>query len=327
MPLPFADLGDTVRLSTAAERLGYHSIWGNDHITAPGYVRAAHPEPPRFYEPLVTLAYVAAHTKTIRLGTGVLVLPMREPVFLAKQVATLDHASGGRLILGVGVGAYREELLALHPELKGADRGAMFVESLEAMHALFTRRVSSYRGRFFEFAEIELHPKPAQSPFPIYVGGNHRNQAVRAVRYGQGWLPASIPPALLKARVAELHREAESIGRAPVSIEIAPQVMVCIARTHEQAIRNFKASPMYRHLNTLKASTLRDVDVAAEAAGANLVGSPQEIIDKVAEFQAIGATMMATMTFVSPTIEATLEDIQFFAEEVFPAFGRPPVSA
>ena len=327
MPLPFADVEDVVRLGVAAERLGYHSVWGNDHITAPRYVRAAYADPPRFYEPLVTLAYLAAHTKSIRLATGVLVLPMREPVLLAKQIATLDHVSGGRLILGVGVGAYREELLALHPDLEGADRGAVFVESLEALETLLSRRTSSHRGRFFAFSEIELHPKPVQSPLPIYIGGNHRHQVARAVRYGQGWLPASIPPALLRERVTELKREAETSGRPPASIEIAPQVMVCIARTHEQAIRNFKASPMYRHLNTLNQSTLRDVDVASEVVGANLVGSPQAIIDKVAEFQEIGATMMATMTFVSPTVDATLEDIQFFAEEVFPAFGHPPVPA
>jgi len=117
MPLPFADLGDVVRISQAAERLGYHSVWGNDHITAPRYVREAHANQPRFFEPLITLAYVAAHTTTIRLGTAVLVMPMREPVYLAKQVATLDHASHGRVLLGVGVGAYREELEAIKPTM------------------------------------------------------------------------------------------------------------------------------------------------------------------------------------------------------------------
>ncbi len=325
MPLPFADLSDVVRISQAAERLGYHSVWGNDHITAPRYVREAHAVPPRFFEPLVTLAYIAAHTSTIRLGTAVLVVPMREPVFLAKQVATLDHASNGRLVLGVGVGAYREELEAIKPGWRGADRGQMLAEGLAAMRLLFTERRATYSGRFYRFDGIELFPKPLQDPFPIYVGGNHVNQIRRAVAYGTGWLPASIPPSQLREGVAELHRVAEEAGRDPREILVAPQVMVCIARTHEQALRNFEASPMYRHLHTLRDSTLRSVDLG-KLVEANLIGTPEEIIQRVKEFEDAGASLMATMSFISPTVDATLEDIQYFADDVFEAFREAPRS-
>lgn len=325
MPLPFADLSDVVRISQAAERLGYHSVWGNDHITAPRYVREAHADPPRFFEPLITLAHVAAHTTTIRLGTAVLVVPMREPVLLAKQVATLDHASGGRVLLGVGVGAYREELEAIKPRLKGADRGEMLSEGLAALRLLFTERRASYAGRFYRFDGIELFPKPLQDPLPIYIGGNHPNQIRRAVAYGTGWLPASIPASQLRDGVAELHRIAGEAGRDPGEILVAPQVMVCIARTHEEAMRNFQASPMYRHLHTLRESTLRSVDMG-KLVEANLIGTPGEIVERVKTFEEAGASLMATMSFISPTVEATLEDIQYFAEEVFAAFRVRPGS-
>src|SRR2546428_902424 len=99
MPLPFADLEDVVRISQAAERLGYHSVWGDDHITAPRYVREAHANQPRFFQPLITLAYVAAHTTTIRLGTGGLGMPKPETGYLAEQGGTLDHGSHGRGLL------------------------------------------------------------------------------------------------------------------------------------------------------------------------------------------------------------------------------------
>ena len=325
MPLPFADLEDVVRISQAAERLGYHSVWGNDHITAPRYVREAHANQPRFFEPLITLAYVAAHTTTIRLGTAVLVMPMREPVYLAKQVATLDHASHGRVLLGVGVGAYREELEAIKPKWKGADRGEMLAEGLAAMRLLFTERRASYSGRFYRFDAIELFPKPVQDPFPIYIGGNHVNQIRRAVAYGTGWLPASVPPSQLREGVAELQRVAEEAARDPREILVAPQVMVCIARTHERAIRNFEASPMFRHLHTLRDSTLRSVDMS-KLIEANLIGTPEEIIQRVKAFEGAGASLMATMSFISPTVEATLEDIQYFAEDVFAAFRLAPRS-
>jgi alkanesulfonate monooxygenase SsuD/methylene tetrahydromethanopterin reductase-like flavin-dependent oxidoreductase (luciferase family) len=105
-PIPFSDPETLIRIAQHAEKLGYHSVWGNDHMTTQHYVREEFPVPPRFWEPLMTYAFIAANTTTLRFGTGVLVLPMRRDiVVLAKQIATLDHFSGGRLEIGVGVGA------------------------------------------------------------------------------------------------------------------------------------------------------------------------------------------------------------------------------
>ena len=103
-PIPFSDPSDLVRIARHAEALGYHSVWGNDHMTTQHYVRAEFPAPPRFWEPLVTYSFLAAHTKTLKFGTGVLVLPMRRDIVVtAKQIATLDHLSNGRVEIGVGM--------------------------------------------------------------------------------------------------------------------------------------------------------------------------------------------------------------------------------
>src|ERR1700761_2731959 len=127
-PIPFSDPESILRIAQAAEAFGYDSVWGNDHMTTQHYVREEFPVPPRFWEPLVTYAFLAAHTKTLRFGTGILVLPMRRDIVVtAKQIATLDHLSSGRLEIGVGVGAYREEFNALRPE-GGAHRGDMVEE-------------------------------------------------------------------------------------------------------------------------------------------------------------------------------------------------------
>src|SRR5690606_12546577 len=114
-PVPYADIEQAVELSIAADRMGFDSVWGNAHVSTQRYVRDESDDPPRFYDPLSYLTYVAARTTRVKLGTAVLVLPFRHPVVVAKQIATIDQLSGGRVILGVGIGAYREEFEAMWP--------------------------------------------------------------------------------------------------------------------------------------------------------------------------------------------------------------------
>src|SRR5581483_9837883 len=156
-PIPFAAAPDDfVRLAQAAERLGYDGVWGNDHVTAAPYVREHWSEPPNFYEVLVTLATVGAHTRRVHLGTAVIVLPLRDPVLLAKQVATLDRMTGGRVILGVGIGAYREEFRAQAPRRATARRGDLLDEGLAALRLLFTAREATYAALHTEFEGVEM---------------------------------------------------------------------------------------------------------------------------------------------------------------------------
>jgi alkanesulfonate monooxygenase SsuD/methylene tetrahydromethanopterin reductase-like flavin-dependent oxidoreductase (luciferase family) len=143
-PIPFVDPADFVRLAKLCERLGYHSVWGNDHITTQDYVRELFPgQPPNFYELLTVLSFCAAATTTLKVGMAVAVLSMRDPFWLAKQAATIDQMSGGRFILGVGIGAYREEFAAWAPRLKKeARRGDMLDEGLALMQPCSRKRAS-----------------------------------------------------------------------------------------------------------------------------------------------------------------------------------------
>ncbi len=319
-PVGFARPDQVIQIIRRAEELGYHSVWGNDHITAPQYAREAFADPPNFYEPLTVLAAAAPVTSTIRLAAAVLVLPLREPVFLAKQIATLDQFCGGRAMAAVGLGAYREEFERLHPRLKGARRGDMLDEGVEILHLLFTQREASFKGRYYEFDGIELAPKPLQHPFPLFIGGNDARAVSRAARWGQGWLPASIGLEGLTRGAEQLRQEAAALGREPSELQVAPQMMAAIARTHEEAVRRFRESWMYQHLQSLAQSTLRHEDVS-RLEERNLVGSPEEIIEQIRRMREAGVTMLAAMNFVGAAVEDWLEQMQLFGEEVMPAFG------
>src|SRR5579884_3749656 len=221
-PVPFATPEDIVRVAVECEGLGYYEVAGNDHISTQHYVRQTFADPPDFFEPLVTYAYCAARTSTLRFVTGVIVLPMRQPVLLAKQVATLDQFSGGRLILGVGVGAYREELESAYPDLADASRAGRLREGIQVLRLLFEQRRASFAGRYYRFEDVEMYPKPRQTPLPIYSAGNAEGSIRRAAELCQGWLPASLAPDRIRQGKAKLEQYARAVGRDPASIAIAP---------------------------------------------------------------------------------------------------------
>ena len=320
LPTPFCSSAQVVRMCVRAEELGYHSVWGNDHITPPRYVRQDYPQPPNFYEPLITLACVAQATARIRLGTSVLVLPMREPVYLAKSVATLDQLSGGRFTLGVGVGAYREEFERLRPRDRRVNRAELMDESVQILRLLFDQRSASFEGKHYAFDGIELAPKPLQQPLPMFIAGNDPAGVRRAARWGQGWFPAALSLDDLRRGIDILHRECEAIERDPSEITIAPQWTCGIGRTHEAGVAQFRRSRMYTHLHTLGASTLRQQDLS-KVEDNNLVGSTDEIVEKIKRMEEAGVTMLAAMSFTSNSYEELLDDMALFAEEVTPVFA------
>jgi probable F420-dependent oxidoreductase len=325
LPVPFASAHELVEMAVLAEQLGYHSVWGNDHITPPAYVRDTYAETPNFFEPLTMLSYIAARTTCIGLGTSVIPLPLREPGYLAKQVATLDVLSGGRVLLGVGVGAYREEFERLWPRRKDVPRAQLVDESLEALHLLLSAPEATYAGRHQAFDGIRLAPKPLQQPLPIYIGGNNRRSAERAVRWGAGWLPAALAPADLARGVAHLRATAERAGRDPATLQVGPQLSCVIAPSRQAARARFEGSQTHKHLVSLAASTLKDSDVS-KLEDTLLIGSPAEIVDQIGAYADAGATMLAALIFVSDTPQAMRDDVQYFAEAVMPAFagaGQP----
>jgi probable F420-dependent oxidoreductase len=316
-PIPFSDPEDLVRIAQHAERLGYHSVWGNDHMTTQHYVRAEFPVPPRFWEPLVTYAYLAAHTKMLRFGTGVLVLPMRKDIVVtAKQIATLDHLSDGRAEIGVGIGAYREEFEALNPNAK-VHRGDMVAEGVEALRLLFSNRAASFDGRYYKFKDVELFPKPKQQHLPIYFGGNNRAHLQRTALYGDGWIPAAIPEQTLRHMVQELREMTEAAGRKFSELQIAPQYIVHVDRNHEKALARFRQSQMYKHLESLKKSTLK-AQASLNPEDVNLVGSIETAIERAMALREAGVTHFLGLFFAANSVPELLDQMQIFAEEVRP---------
>lgn len=318
-PIPFAKPEDFVRLGQACERLGYEAAWGNDHVTPPRYVQERFPgTPPNFYEVLITLMAVAGATTRLRVGTALLVLPMREPVYLAKQIATLDQLSGGRLLLGVGLGAYREEFEAWGPRLRGVRRAEMLEEGLAALRVLLTQPRASFAGRFYAFDGIELFPKPRQRPLPLYIGGHNLEAVERAARWGQGWLPGWRPVEELRERILRLRERAAALGRDPAAIEIAPQFSVTVANTMEEAVQRYMASGVVAHRQSL-AYTGRDLSRQVEA---NLIGSPEVILEKIDRLARIGVDHCCALMFPAETVDEMLEQMEWFAAIAMPRVPR-----
>lgn len=317
-PLPFASGDDIVNLGVYAEELGYDSVWANDHITTQHYVKALWGKPPNYYEPLVILSFIAAKTQKIKIATGVIVLPNRDIPILAKQVSTLDVISNGRLILGIGLGAYKEEFEAVHPLIDVKKRNVIFDESIEALTELLTKESASYNGKFIKFTNVELFPKPKQKPFPLYIGGNSPQSLKRVAKFGQGWLPGMLTPDELASLLNELKKYCAEFGRNFSEIDIAPQLTACIAKTREGAIRKFKKSIWYKHLESLRSSTL--AGVLDDFVQRGLIGSIDDVISKIQSYIEAGVTNFAHLKFPVNSFKEEKEAVKFFAEEILPSF-------
>jgi probable F420-dependent oxidoreductase len=229
----FPDAERAVALAQIAEEAGFESLWAPEHIVVP--VEYAH-----LYgasddgtlnrlgsrggipDPLIWFAFVASHTKRLRFGTGVMLLTERNPVHMAKESATLDSLTQGRLMLGVGAGWCREEYDALG--VSWPRRGKRLDEYIDAVRALWSEDVASYTGEFVSFPPVQCDPKPHNGTIPIHIGGTSEAAARRAGRTGDGYFPAIFPTENVRAelpRLLEWVRDAASLaGRDPASIEV-----------------------------------------------------------------------------------------------------------
>ncbi len=173
------------RIARLAEAAGFDSLWAGEHVVLPNPRVSPSPMAPeeRILDPLITLSFLAAQTTTIRLGTGIIVLPQRNPLVLAKELASLDALSGGRLIFGVGVGYLEPEFRALG--IPFADRGPRTDDYLAAMRAIWTQSEPAHQGRFVSFVNVQAHPQPAR--LPIVIGGHSPGAYRRAVEGAHGW--------------------------------------------------------------------------------------------------------------------------------------------
>jgi probable F420-dependent oxidoreductase len=215
-------------LATTAERCGFESLWSVEHVAIPvnhmpypgtkdGKMPGGDDVP--LPDPLIPLAYVAAITKTIKLATGVLILPQRHPIYTAKEVATLDVLSGGRVMLGIGSGWMKEEFESLG--INFHHRGARTDEAIQALRKLWSSGTASFEGKHFKFGPLHSSPKPVHHNVPIHVGGNSPAAARRAGRYGDGFFPTAVNPEKLKELFAMMRSEAQKARRDPEAIEFS----------------------------------------------------------------------------------------------------------
>ncbi len=289
-------------LATRTDALGYDSIWVTDRLLIPTAAASVYPYSPTgilpigpdepWLEPLTAVTYLATITRRIMVGTSVLVIPYRNPVFTAKALATADYLSGGRIILGAGVGWFREEFVAAGVPFE--DRGARTVEYLRIMKEIWTKPRVVFDGRFAHVPESGgVRPHPVQRPhIPIWIGGHSDGALRRVVAVGDGWHPLGLRPPVrlypdeIATKVARLREMAAAAGRDPAGITIS-----------------FKGPLRFGE--------------AAGGAHPPLAGSPQKIVDDLGAYAAAGVEHVV-LDFSVTTVPEMLEVLDRFAADVRP---------
>jgi probable F420-dependent oxidoreductase len=285
-----------------AEAWGFDSIWAADRIVIPWRIETPYaynesavffvpPDRP-FLESLTTMAFLAGCTERVRLGVSVVVLPYRNPLYWAKVATTIDALSGGRFVLGVGIGWMEEEFAALGAPFE--DRAAVADEQLEIWNVLMRDERCSFDGRFHSFREIGFLPKAFGDSIPVWVGGESRAARRRTARFGDAWFPyfVRVTPEELRSRFDDLRRLAADRGRDPDEIE----------------------------LNCCLPVEVTDEPLAEPPADA-LKGSPEQLAEALGRFAAVGVRT-AALQFMAPRYPERLAQIERFAVEVLPELAR-----
>ena len=236
-----------VALAKKAEEVGMESLWTFEHVVVPLEYKSRYPGHPsgkmpgtpenHFIDPLIALSYVAAHTKTLRLGTGINIVPQTNPLLLAKQVASLDVLSGGRLTLGMGVGWLAEEYAAMGTPFR--NRGARMDDYLVALKKVWSGEVVEHQSEFLSWSGFKSYPLPVQKPHPPLVFGGSAPGVLRRIgRHGDGWIGGAGSMEALKKLCDTLDSEARAAGRDPASIE--KTVMWPYAAEGPDAVRQYE---------------------------------------------------------------------------------------
>lgn len=217
-----------VEVSVTAEKGGFESLWTFEHAIVPIDYQSKYPYSPdgkmgippeaNFVDPLIALTVVAANTTKVRLATGVNILPQTNPLYLAKQAASLDWISGGRFMLGVGIGWLAEEFSALGVPFER--RGARFDDYIQAMRKIWSGDVVEYDGEFIQWSGFKSHPLPIQKPLPVIIGGSKGKAFQRIARYGEGWYAPTGNVDQLAGLLKQLDEACAAEGRDRSAVEI-----------------------------------------------------------------------------------------------------------
>jgi probable F420-dependent oxidoreductase len=292
---PLASPETLARLAERAGACGVDSVWVSDHLVAPlgvasvyPYDRRPHPTPgdvgviERFYEPLVTLAYLAGRVPALRLGVSAYVMPYRNPVVTAKQIASLDALSGGRLVVAVGVGWLREEFEALGVPFAG--RGRRTEEYLAVAKALWAGGEARFEGRTYRLPPVRTGPQPVQRPHPpLWIAGNSPRAVRRAARLGDGWHAIDLAPNEVGAAAVRLRAEAAAAGRDPGTLTVSLRKGVLPGDDGSR--------PLYGDRDKIR----RDLDAYARAGVTYVVASLRRATSAEDAERALEATASALM--------------------------------
>lgn len=308
VPTPFAGPKEIVEVTLLAEELGYNAIWGTDFIAPTPFRKLPAGENPNWYELMTSLSYLAAVTRRIKLGAGVIMLPLRDTVILAKQAATLDQFSNGRFLLGVGLGTSREEFLAVHPGATGVHRANMMEEQMEALRLLLNGEDGpvSFKGQYVEFDNLNLNPKPMQRPLPIYITAKNEEALRRAARWGHGVMVAS---SYLDEGIGRLKGMLQEQGRDLSEIDVVVEYRLCLAKTRKEAVGKFFAS---------RVSGIRKVADMDRYVEENWIGTPSEVADRIAKVKAKGFDHLVALHVVGDSVEEMKEQMRILAEDIVP---------
>jgi len=235
-----------VKVAQAAEAAGFESVWTGEHIVLPNPLLASFPLAPEtpMLDTIVALTWIAAHTKRVRIASGIIVLPQRNPVLLAKELASVDVVSCGRLIVGVGAGWLEPEFQALGIPMQG--RGERMDDSLRAMRALWTMERPEHHGSSASFSNVAAYPRPIQHPMPpIVIGGESPAALRRAVMMGNGWYGFGLTVEQTKQHVESLRR-AEGQHRRPAELGDMEITVTPVGVFDKRSVEAYAAAGVHR---------------------------------------------------------------------------------
>jgi probable F420-dependent oxidoreductase len=272
-----------LQVAQAAEAAGYDSVWTTDHLLVPQKYGQPYGN---LIEALVSLAYLAGVTQRVILATSVIVLPQRDPILVAKQMTALDQLSGGRALLGVGVGWIEEEYRFLRADFK--QRGQVADEWLKVIRTLWLEERPAFAGQWLNFSDTMFEPKPVQAGgVPIYVGGKSEAAIRRAAQLGDGWHPTNLEPEALAQGVVKLRQWA---GKRPVTVSLRGHVAIA---DHSPTAEDNNVWP--------------------------IAGSTAAIIERIETYAEVGLEYLICY-FKHQTTGDILAQLELFAAEVMPSF-------
>lgn len=323
---PLSSVQNMARTARAAEELGFDTVWVHDHVVWSSEMHRHHissgsagaikdDQNADFYESVTMLSYLAAHTQRVKLGVACLVMPTHNPIYAAKQLATVDHLTGGRLRVGVGLGSKATEGSSEFDvfQVPFNKRASLTDEYIDVMRVLWTQPLASFQGRTIRFSDAEMFPKPLQKPTPpIWVGGWTDKAAERAGRVGDGWIPGWLSPAEMAAGRDALIRTANKHERDPDKITIAVEKLTTIAKSREEALE--RALPT---VTTSSNTYERDVDDMQFALDRHIFGSVDDVRQRVHDFVSSGVQHFELKLLYS-SISEMEDQMQLWAETIFP---------